>query len=106
MHERYRRTSRAGAAWQLSAARVAESPLSSASPTAGGALGEGCRATIPARVFQVQPEPERIPEVFRPVEPRSSGSEVVVIEQGRRPADAGETVLCEARQDGESLGGG
>src|SRR5258708_35614203 len=106
MQERYRPTSPTVVASWVPSAGATDGPLASASPAASGALGEGCWATISLRAFHEQPEPEGIPEVFRPVEPRSVGGDVVVIEQGRRPADKRKVVLREAPQGGQRFGGG
>src|SRR4029077_39963 len=63
------------------------------------------RVPLPLTVGEVEPQPQRIPEILRPVEPRNRGGEIVVIGQGRRPPHGGEVVGCQGLEQGERPGG-
>src|SRR5205807_8632270 len=96
MHARYRRTGPPAAAPRAAPGGAA----------ASRALRASRIRTLPSRVFPVEPEPQRIPEVFRPVEARRVAAEVVVIQQRRSPAEQREIVFRESPQECERLGGG
>src|SRR5579862_4600189 len=58
------------------------------------------------RILEIEPEPERIAELLRPVEPRRRSGEIVVVEEGRGAADGSEIVVRQRLQQGGRGGGG